>query len=239
MLQSELCRLRARLAAQTSDEDLMNFIFNQSDMDVNYIQDLKTRLEYVFNSGSFSESADLPSHSKSEATVKGFQDSLLALEAQDLESAKCLEAEVAARTQVSELQRQLDSYRSIYGQSGDMLKQLEEKELELKKLRLQVTQHTQAETALYTELERLSIAWEALDKEVKNKMIDSAAVEDRLSKSAIEVPFRGLFLKQGTNFGSFTICRKPNPRISSTLQCEIRKPSKTSGRTSLRTWRNR
>ena len=45
MLQSELCRLKARLAAQAGEEDLMNFILNQSDMDVNYVQDLKARLE--------------------------------------------------------------------------------------------------------------------------------------------------------------------------------------------------
>ena len=45
MLQSELRRLKARLAAQAGDEDLMNFILNQSDVDVDYVQDLRTRLE--------------------------------------------------------------------------------------------------------------------------------------------------------------------------------------------------
>jgi len=119
--------------------------------------------------------------------VKGFQDSLLALQTQDLDSAKCLEAEAAARIQVAQLQKQLESYRNIYGQAGDTSKQLDEKESDLKKLRLQVTQHMQTETALYTELERLSAAWEALDKEVKNKLFDLATIEDRLSKSAIEV----------------------------------------------------
>jgi E3 ubiquitin-protein ligase BRE1 len=113
-----------------------------------------------------------------------------------MESAKCLEAEAAARTQVAELQEQLKSYHNPYGQSGDMLKQLEEKESELKKLRLQVTQHTQTETALYTELERLSSAWEALDKEVKSKVFDLTTVEDRLSKSAVEVSFRCPFLPE-------------------------------------------
>ena len=111
-----------------------------------------------------------------------------------MESAKCIEAEAAARTQVAQLQRQLESHQNIYGQSGNMLKQLEEKESELKKLQLQLAQHAQAETALYTELERLSTAWEALDKEVKTKILDSAAVEDRLSKSAIEVPCYSLSL---------------------------------------------
>jgi len=45
VLQSEMRRLRARLAAQAGDEDLMNFVLNQSDVDVDYIQDLRTRLE--------------------------------------------------------------------------------------------------------------------------------------------------------------------------------------------------
>ena len=45
MLQSEVRRLRTRLAAQTGDDDLMNFILNQSDVDINYVQDLKTRFE--------------------------------------------------------------------------------------------------------------------------------------------------------------------------------------------------
>jgi E3 ubiquitin-protein ligase BRE1 len=106
-----------------------------------------------------------------------------------LEYAKCAEAEASARIQVAELQKQLESYQNICGQSGDILRQLEDKEAELRGLRLEVTQHAQAETALYTELERLSTAWEALDKEVKSKSLDSAAVEDRLSKSAIEVYF--------------------------------------------------
>lgn len=114
-----------------------------------------------------------------------------------------------------------------------MSKQLEEKESEVKKLRLQVTQHAQAETALYTELERLSTAWEALDKEVKNKLFDLAAVEDRLSKSAVEVSFvMSLFLRRVSDFRTF---RKPNLRTSSTLRCETRKPSRMSGRTSLGT----
>lgn len=45
MLQSELRRLKARLVAQAGDEDLMNFILNQPDVDVDYVQDLRTRLE--------------------------------------------------------------------------------------------------------------------------------------------------------------------------------------------------
>ena len=150
-----------------------------------------------------------------------------------MDSAKCLEAEASARIQVSQLQKQLESYQNVYGQSGDVSKQLEEKESEVKKLRLQVTQHAQAETALYTELEKLSTAWEALDKEVKSKLFDLVAVEDRLSKGAIEVPFANpFFLGRVSDFRTF---RKPNLRTSSTLRCETRKPSRMSERILLGT----
>lgn len=142
-----------------------------------------------FNPGIFVGSTDLPSHRQSEVTVKGFRDSLVAFQTQVPDCAQCLEAEAAARIQVTQLRKQLESYQEIYGQSGDMSKQLEEKEAEAKQLRSQVAQHMQAETALYTELERLSAAWEALDKEVQKKLFDLASVEDRLSKSAIEVSF--------------------------------------------------
>lgn len=47
----------------------------------------------------------------------------------------------------------------------------------------------QAESALYAELDKLSAAWEALDRQVKSKVFDLAAMEDRLSKNALDVSF--------------------------------------------------
>lgn len=45
----------------------------------------------------------------------------------------------------------------------------------------------QAEKSLYAELDKLSSAWEALDRQVKSKVFDLAAMEERLSKGAMDV----------------------------------------------------
>lgn len=45
----------------------------------------------------------------------------------------------------------------------------------------------QAESALYAELDKLSAAWEALDRQVKSKVFDLAAMEDRLTKNGLDV----------------------------------------------------
>lgn len=47
-LQSEVGRLKARLASQAHDEDLMTFFFKTNE-DVTYIKDLRSRLELVIS----------------------------------------------------------------------------------------------------------------------------------------------------------------------------------------------
>jgi E3 ubiquitin-protein ligase BRE1 len=42
---------------------------------------------------------------------------------------------------------------------------------------------------LYAELDKLSAAWEALDRQVKNKVFDLIGMEDRLTKSGLDVCF--------------------------------------------------
>ncbi len=45
----------------------------------------------------------------------------------------------------------------------------------------------QAETSLYAELDKLSIAWEGLDRQLKNKVFDLSGLEERLVKSGLDV----------------------------------------------------
>ena len=47
VLQSELRRLRAQLAVDTQDNDLMKFIFNMTSEDTSCVKDLKIKLAYV------------------------------------------------------------------------------------------------------------------------------------------------------------------------------------------------
>lgn len=44
-----------------------------------------------------------------------------------------------------------------------------------------------AESALYSELDKLSAAWETLDRQVKSKVYDLSALEDRIAKAGVDV----------------------------------------------------
>jgi E3 ubiquitin-protein ligase BRE1 len=45
----------------------------------------------------------------------------------------------------------------------------------------------QAETSLYAELDKLSAAWEALDRQLKSKVFDLTVMEERLAKMGHDV----------------------------------------------------
>lgn len=57
-----------------------------------------------------------------------------------------------------------------------------------------------SEKSLFAELEKLSTAWEALDRQVKNKVFDLSSLEDRLSRSSVEVCNNELTRIAGYNF---------------------------------------
>jgi len=44
-----------------------------------------------------------------------------------------------------------------------------------------------AERSLYLELEKITSAWETLDRQIKNKVFDLTSLEERLSKSQMDV----------------------------------------------------
>jgi len=94
----------------------------------------------------------------------------------------------------------------------------------------------QAETSLYAELDKLSAAWEALDRQVKNKVFDLTAMEERLQKMGHDVcHFRSLSLFLLTSWP----ISEGNRRTNSTLPCGIKKLSRMNARTCLGTSRNR
>lgn len=58
----------------------------------------------------------------------------------------------------------------------------------------------QAESSLYSELDKLSAAWEALDRQVQSKIFELTSMEERVTKFGVDVsrllfdcsPARGL-----------------------------------------------
>ncbi|KAJ3553638.1 hypothetical protein NM688_g3503 [Phlebia brevispora] len=159
VLESELTRLRTRLAADAKDEDLMTFFFKSGSEEVSYVADLKRRL------------AEAEEHLKaSEGPSPG---------------------ETELRRQLAVTKMKLEEYK-IFGDAAfppdvqALANQLKEKQGEIDRLQSLEKQHEQAESSLYAELEKLSVAWEALDRQVKNKVFDLAGMEEKVSKTGLE-----------------------------------------------------
>ncbi|KAI0733141.1 BRE1-domain-containing protein [Fomitopsis betulina] len=172
LLHSELLRLKSRLAAEAGDEDLMQFILRgYSEESKEYINDIKEKLRL------------------SETKVAALE---ATLSDQQPDSAE-LQAEANARQRLISAERELQKYRSIYGdvstassESASLMERLQLKEHELERLHLQLKQQQDTESSIYAELDKLSAAWEALDKQVQSKAFDLAAVEEKFSKVLAE-----------------------------------------------------
>jgi E3 ubiquitin-protein ligase BRE1 len=146
--------------------------------------------------------------------VTALEQSISGLEIGHTDATRCVKAEAEVRLQLEQVTKNLEKYQSIYGDasslSPDMHKlsdQLRQKEDEIQRLRLldaqraQVTlylfpnQRTsslnlgQAETSLYAEIDRLSAAWETLDRQVNSKVFELAAMEERVVKIGLEVRY--------------------------------------------------
>ncbi|KAI0789122.1 BRE1 E3 ubiquitin ligase-domain-containing protein [Abortiporus biennis] len=175
VLESEVTRLKTRLAAESSDEDLMSFLFRCSSDDVSYIEDLKHRL------------------SAAEARSSALESSLSFFQEDHPDVVQHMRAETEAKQQLAEISRKLQQYESTFGSSStlspdlqSLSQQLKQKEAQIEQLRLKEKQRDQAKSSLYSELDKLSAAWEALENQVKSKVFDLTAMEDRLTKAGLD-----------------------------------------------------
>ncbi|KAH9839472.1 BRE1-domain-containing protein [Rhodofomes roseus] len=174
MLKSEVTRLRSRHAAQTGDEDLLHFILRgYSEESKEYVDDIKERLRTA------------------EARVAALEVTLS--QRQQSDNAGDLRHEVDARERLAAAEKELEKYRSVYGDTSalppdvtSLLERLQQREHEFERLTLQLTQQQEAEASIYAELDRLSSAWESLDKRLQSKVFDLSAMEDKLTRTVAE-----------------------------------------------------
>ncbi|KAI9572298.1 hypothetical protein HD554DRAFT_2015366 [Boletus coccyginus] len=172
-LQSEVARHKARLAALSGDEDLMNYFFEGKSEDLDYVRNLKRKLD------------------EAEAKSAALEQALSTLNQDRPDVAQHIASETTAREELARTSRELARFRSIFGGSSALdarilAQQLETKDGELQKLRLLTEQQAQAETSLFAEIDRLSSLWEGLDQQVKKKVFDLGAFEEKLQKTAHE-----------------------------------------------------
>ncbi|KII92834.1 hypothetical protein PLICRDRAFT_51174 [Plicaturopsis crispa FD-325 SS-3] len=172
-LESEVKRLKARIAANSGDKDILSFFMK--DVDISYVEDLKSRL------------------SLAEASAEAQKQSLSFFEDDHPDIVKHMKLEADARQQLAAVTKELATYKSVYGDvstlppdSQALAEQLRQKEEELTRLRLLETQSTQNESSLFGELDKLSSAWETLDREVKGKVFNLSSLEEKLVKAGHE-----------------------------------------------------
>lgn len=175
VLESELRRYKAQLAAHAGNEDLMLFFADGNIENAAYLESLKNRLTVAEDRAAALEQ-----------TLSHFQNDHPKI-------AEHMKAEVDACQQLSVVKVQLEKYKTVYGDpstlpldASKLMEQLQQKEEENQRLRLLDTQRSQAETSLYAELDKISAAWEALDRQVKNKVFDLSNMEERLTKSGLD-----------------------------------------------------
>jgi E3 ubiquitin-protein ligase BRE1 len=178
LLNVEISRLKARLAADTNNEDAMQFFLAQSsgqNADVSYHEDLQKRLR------------------NAEQRSVALEETLAQIQTDNPQLGESARTESAARQELARVQQLLAKYQSVYGESSSLSPDVQSLSTELQKkdetishLRLQMQEHVQTETGLYTELEKLSAAWEALERQLKHRTDQLQALEERARQSQQE-----------------------------------------------------
>ncbi|KAH8119088.1 hypothetical protein DFH11DRAFT_1501929 [Phellopilus nigrolimitatus] len=157
LLSSEIQRLRGRLAAADGNEDLLSFLCNNADINTDYVEDIKKRLD------------------KSERELNSLRVTI-----QD--SDEGLNDIASLREELDSAKKQLEAQKS--SDASDLTKQLQAKEEELRVMKVKETQNTQETNALFAELDKLSLAWEALDKQLHAQVISLEKWEEEREKLA-------------------------------------------------------
>ncbi|GLB37588.1 putative BRE1 E3 ubiquitin ligase [Lyophyllum shimeji] len=174
-LESEVSRCKAQLAAHAGDEELMTFFMSGNTEDAAYYQSLRDRA------------------AAADERVAALEETLSKYQGDHPDVAEHMKAEANALEKLAEAQSQLEKYKAVYGDPSSLppdvstlAEQLRHKEEEIQKLRVAEIQRTQAETSLYAELDKLSAAWESLDRQVEDKVFGLSGLESQLKKSASE-----------------------------------------------------
>jgi E3 ubiquitin-protein ligase BRE1 len=174
-LESQLHRSKLKLAVNANREDIVKFLLETPDKDIEFVNHLSARL------------------SDTAARLAALEEVLSKLNQDHPDVAQHVQSEAEALQKLAETTKQLTKYQTVYGELSStrpdvsqMANELRRKEDELRRLRLLDSQHAQAESALYNEIEKLSSAWEVLDGQVRSKILDLSGMEERLTKATVE-----------------------------------------------------
>lgn len=144
-LESENKRLKTRLAANAGDEDLLNFLWQSTSDSQSFVDDLKQRLSYV----TFQLLPRDITHTYCRNSSAA-EERTIALEKTLASVQGGGRGEADVRRQLAQVQKQLQKYQAVYGDASSMSsdaarlsEQLQHKQAELEKLKLQDQQREQ------------------------------------------------------------------------------------------------
>ncbi|CAK5281609.1 unnamed protein product [Mycena citricolor] len=170
MLESQLSRHKAQLAATARNEDLMHFLLGDQSNEQSYIDDLKKRV------------------TAAEHRTAAVNQTLSIFQDDHPNVVQHMQAEANALQELATVNASLDRYERILGdpKSCDLWKRLELQDEELQRLQLVNAQLSKDKEATYNEMIQLGSAWEALDRQLRSKVFDLREMEERLSKVTLE-----------------------------------------------------
>jgi E3 ubiquitin-protein ligase BRE1 len=148
VLESELRRHKAQLAANAGNEDIMLFFADGNIENAAYLENLKNRLTSV---SVFARRFHLIiPYSAAEDRATVLEQSLSSFSSDQPNIAKHMKAEAEVRQQLSDVEAQLEKYKAVYGDPSTfppdvckLTEQLQQKEDENQRLRLSDTQRSQ------------------------------------------------------------------------------------------------
>ncbi|CAE6449136.1 unnamed protein product [Rhizoctonia solani] len=157
VLMSEIRRLKAAIAAQMGNPDLLQYVMGLdinsepeqgSQVQPSYVADLQARLE------------------SAQARLEG------------------IEHPGEAEIELAKFRKAFGPWQDVFADSRDNI--VAAKEAELNAANLKCTELEAVLNDMYTEVDKLSVAWETLDKQNNLKVFDLIALEDKLLKVTTE-----------------------------------------------------
>ncbi|KAL5507408.1 BRE1 [Sanghuangporus vaninii] len=158
LLLSEIRRLKSRLAAAAGDEDLLTFIQNDANVSKDYVEHVRKRLNV------------------SEAELRSLHATLKDKERRLIDIAS-LQSKLESATRELSFLKQNDT--------NALAEKLKAKDEELRVLRLKEEQSAQEMNELFSEMDRLSKAWETADKQAQAQVISVEKWEEEKEKLSL------------------------------------------------------
>nr|GAT44637.1 allantoicase [Mycena chlorophos] len=172
VLESQLSRYKAQLAANAGSRELLDFFFSGQAEDAKFIEEMKSRVVAA------------------ETQAAAVNQSLTIFQDDHPNVVRHMQAEADALQKLAAASTKLDNYERLFGDLpldvAQLTTRIREQDEELIKLRLVNEQHEKEKAPVYSEIDQLSTAWEALERQLKSKVFDLKDLEDRLAKSGLE-----------------------------------------------------